>query len=200
MSNKITPHQLRIREACSRGVYLAEKLLGDEGTTLTREFVIGMLMHPEARAHYGWLADNYSETPTLEGQDLSGVELIRGGFEFANCIATDFSGCNLDRSSFYTAELDYAEFVGASIFRGDFDSVNAYHTDFRDTWLYSAVFRHADLRGADFRGARLKDATFDHANLRKTKWEGAQLENVSFPGAYVDEDTKETLRSKGVEI
>jgi len=113
----------------------------------------------------GWNQFRQRETyvPSLEGVDLSEVDLQSANFANVNLKGAKLGEANLKSANFSAAILS--------------------NSDLKDADARSANFSSANLQGVDLAGADARSANFSSANLEGANLKGANIYNSNFTKA-----------------
>lgn len=139
---------------------------------------------------------------SLEGVDLSRLDLRNINFKMAclrgsNLEGADLSGCSLQMADVRHAKLDGATLRGVKMLRVSLEGTSVRDCDFEDPAGSSASLEGANLRGAVFDGSRMagcnfrvacmKGASLKGCNLRGAILAGTDLENCDLSGCDLTE-------------
>ena len=126
--------------------------------------LIVQMKHPDWNLAYQAFGEAVKERfftdGSLEGEDLSNLNLHSTVYQFAK-----LSAANLYNAKFFKCHWVHCDFSGASFV----------HANFQEAELYGCNFRNTSLSGADFRGANLQEVQLLGAHFIAPDIEQAQF-------------------------
>lgn len=123
-------------------------------------------------------AQNYLDSVSLRGADLSNLNLSRLNFSDAYMRGANLSGSDLTDTDFTEADLTDAIMIGAELCGACMDGVICTRA-----LMKNANFEQAFLTKSDLSGAVLEGATFYYADLSESDLTGADLSFANLDGA-----------------
>ncbi len=130
---------------------------------------------------------------TLEGADLSKLNLSCANLQGANLANADLTRCNLSMAILSNADLSNANLSQADLYACDLSSANLSKANLEKAYLSSANLRGADLRMANLTEATLKGCYYDKA----THWpEGVDEATITTQIAPRRQSHRSTLQKK----
>lgn len=178
------------RDEDNQKVRLLDNLLDDNN-----ERALAALNQLSAK---GW---TYGEDSVLEKRNLSGSNLERARFWYANLTETRFTNANLRGAEFWNAtlvqadfkeaDLEGAMFLGANLSNADFSGAQIADTIWRSANMHGVILMNMTMTNLNFTKADLSDAyligsIFENANLWDVNLTNSNVQQVVFDGSQLN--------------